>query len=164
MNRQHATKGLKVIGILFLAHALLSATHEGEFWPFSIFPMFSQAGNPWARAMVLDVSELEDSNMWSEREYPLPSDEAVVSLRALGIDQIDYSNFVVRTTEWTESRQRSLHSMFGSEALRDNQWMIVIVRGALSGDNKVESSIEPILLLTEDEIRLKNSEQPIQLF
>ena len=95
MNRHQATKGLKIIGILFLVHALLVATHEGEFWPFSIYPMFSQAGNPWARAMVLDVSELEDSEMWEDQAYPLASDESVVSLRTLGIDQIDYSNFVV---------------------------------------------------------------------
>lgn len=27
--------------------AVLVGTHEGEFWTFSIDPMFSQAGNPW---------------------------------------------------------------------------------------------------------------------
>lgn len=164
MNQQQATKGLKIIGILFLVHALLVATHEGEFWPFSIFPMFSQAGNPWARAMVLDVSELDDSEMWEEQAYPLPSDEDVVSLRSLGIDQIDYSNFVVRTTDWTDSRQLALHSMFGAESLKNKKWMIVIVRGALTDSDAVESTVEPVILLTEDEIWLKNSEQPVKPF
>ena len=149
---------------MLLVYAFLVATHEGEFWPFSIYPMFSQAGNPWARAMILDVSELKDSEIWNEQEYPLPSDEDVVSLRSLGIDQIDYSNFVVRTTDWTDSRQLALYSMFGAEPLRNKKWMVVIVRGALTKNNTVESTIEPIILLTEDEIWLKNSEQPIRPF
>lgn len=161
MNPHQATKALKVLGVLFLVHAILVSTHEGEFWPFSIYPMFSQAGNPWARAMVLDVSDLEDSELWLEHEYPLSSDERVVSLRTLGIDQIDYSNFVVRTTDWTESRQRALHSMFGAETLKGKRWMVSIVRGELAGDDKVISRVEPLILLTKDEIRLKQSELPV---
>lgn len=164
MNRLQATKGLKIIGILFLVHALLVATHKGEFWPFSIYPMFSQAGNPWVRAMVLDVSELDDSEMWEEQAYPLASDESVVSLRTLGIDQIDYSNFVVRTTDWTDSRQLALHSMFGAELLKNKKWMVVTVRGALTDNDTVKSTVEPLILLTEEEIWFKNSEQPVRPF
>src|SRR5690625_1138715 len=85
MNAQQASKALKILGVLFLVHAILVSTHEGEFWPFSIYPMFSQAGNPWARAMVLDVTDLEESELWVEHVYPLRSDEMVVSLRALGV-------------------------------------------------------------------------------
>jgi hypothetical protein len=51
---------MKVIGIILLIYAVLVASHEGEFWPFSIYPMFSQAGNPWTRAMVIDVTDLPD--------------------------------------------------------------------------------------------------------
>lgn len=162
MNQHQAAKGLKIIGMMFLVHALLVATHEGEFWPFSIFPMFSQAGNPWERALVLDVSESEDSEIWEVRPYPPSPNERVVPLSALGIDQIDYSNFVVRTTEWTDSRQRALYAMFGSEALENKKWLIVIARGALTDDHTIESTMEPVILLTEDEIRLQNAEQPLK--
>lgn len=164
MNRHQATKGLKVIGILFMVHTLLVATHKGEFWPFSIYPMFSQAGNPWARAMVLDVSELDEAEMWEKQAYPLASDEPVVSLRTLGVDQIGYSNFVARTTDWTISRQRALYSMFGAESLKNKKWMVVLVRGSLTVNDAVESTVEPLILLTEEEIWLKNSEQPVRPF
>src|SRR5690625_7490964 len=66
MNPQQASKALKILGVLFLVHAILVSTHEGEFWPFSIYTMFSQAGNPWERAMVLDVTDLEVSVLWDE--------------------------------------------------------------------------------------------------
>ncbi len=161
MNAQQASKALKILGVLFLVHAILVSTHEGEFWPFSIYPMFSQAGNPWARAMVLDVTDLEESELWVEHVYPLRSDERVVSLRALGVDQIDYSNFVVRTTDWTESRQRALHSMIGAENLKDKKWLVTIVKGELAGEDKVIGKVVPLILLTEDEIRLKQSQLPV---
>lgn len=33
-----------------VVYGLLVAIHLGEFWPFSIYPMFSQTGNPWTGA------------------------------------------------------------------------------------------------------------------
>ena len=64
MNPSLSRKGMKIIGITLLIYALLVAPHEGEFWPLSIYPMFSQAGNPWSRAMVLDVTDQPDSEVW----------------------------------------------------------------------------------------------------
>lgn len=39
----------------FLVSGCLLATNLGEFWPFSIYPMFSKAGGAWTRAVVLEV-------------------------------------------------------------------------------------------------------------
>src|SRR5262245_41465505 len=50
----HRRAALALAGVS-LAHALLAATHGGEFWPFSIYPMFSQAGRSWARALVVEA-------------------------------------------------------------------------------------------------------------
>jgi hypothetical protein len=45
-------------------YGVLVATHKGEFWPFSIFPMFSQAGGEWSRAVVREVPREEAPTDW----------------------------------------------------------------------------------------------------
>ena len=64
-------------------HCLLPS-HEGEFWPFSIYPMFSQAGNPWTRAMVLDVTTTPDAELWEKQSLANgKSDVYLCSITAL---------------------------------------------------------------------------------
>ena len=43
-----------LLGAFWISGALL-ATNLGEFWPFSIYPMFSKAGGEWTRAVVLEI-------------------------------------------------------------------------------------------------------------
>ncbi|GAB5408705.1 MAG: hypothetical protein BalsKO_10700 [Balneolaceae bacterium] len=35
-----------------------------KYWPFSLYPMFSQAGNPWTRAIVTDISSSDEQDIW----------------------------------------------------------------------------------------------------
>lgn len=46
------------IGVV-VANFLLIATHGGDFYPFSRFPMFSRAGRPWTVALVRSVTPEE---------------------------------------------------------------------------------------------------------
>ena len=43
---QHAKKAGCLLVSLFMLQTLLVSTHLGEFWPFSIYPMFSRGGHP----------------------------------------------------------------------------------------------------------------------
>lgn len=142
---------MKIIGITFLIFALTVATHEGEFWPFSIYPMFSQAGNPWTRAMVLDVSDLEDENFWNLHSLNERSSESV-SLRNLGVDQIDFSNFVSKTDHWSENRKNALLTMIAGDKPGKSKWMVVKVHGELVDDDSVSVNIQPFLLLADGEV------------
>ncbi|MEX0647980.1 MAG: hypothetical protein WEA56_02055 [Balneolaceae bacterium] len=144
-------KGMKMIGIIFLVYALLVAPHEGEFWPFSIYPMFSQAGNPWTRAMVIDVTDLPDEELWQTRslsELQTPS----VPVKQYGVDQIDFSNFVSKTQNWTEPRKEALKTMFGRENIRGRRWMTARVHGKIVGRDSVVVEIVPFLMLTADSV------------
>ncbi len=149
MNRIFAKRGIKIIGITLLIYALLVAPHEGEFWPFSIYPMFSQAGNPWARAMVLDVTEQNESEYWQKRSLTERRAD-VISVKKYGVDQIDFSNFVIKTDNWTHSRRQALVSMFGKPNIGGRQWMVSRVKGELVGEDSVTIQIEPFILLTAD--------------
>lgn len=149
MNRSESGRAMKLIGIVLIVFAALVATHEGEFWPFSIYPMFSQAGNPWTRAMVLDVTDIPDDEIWQQRPLsekrgdPLP-------VRSVGVDQIDYSNFISKTDNWTQSRREALLEMFGRENIGNSRWMAVKVRGEPVGDDSVAVTVKPWLLMTRD--------------
>jgi hypothetical protein len=145
-------KAKKITLYTMLVYVLLVATHLGEFWPFSIFPMFSKAGNPWTRAMATDVTAVDDSTrtlIWTIDEVEsLPG--PVFSMRTIGVDQIDYANFVSKTRDWTPQRIQALRDKLGSAAISDKSIMIYKVRGGMTPDNDVKVIATPFLLLTPD--------------
>lgn len=143
---------MKVIGITLLVYAVLVAPHEGEFWPFSVYPMFSQAGNPWTRAMILDVTDLPDEELWLTHTLEELYSDAV-AVGKFGVDQIDFSNFVSKTNDWTEDRMLALLTMFGEDSIRDRRWMASRVHGHLVGDDSVVVEVEPFLLMTADSVQ-----------
>jgi hypothetical protein len=149
MDSSFSKRGIKIIGATLLVYALLVAPHEGEFWPLSIYPMFSQAGNPWTRAMVLDVSSKSDADLW-ETQLLQNRDSDVVAVGDYGVDQIDFSNFIVKTREWTDSRRQALKDMFGPSSISEGRWMVSKVRGELIGRDSVSIEITPFILLTAD--------------
>jgi hypothetical protein len=146
--KKTSSKPLKILGYMLLVNVLLVSTHLGEFWPFSIYPMFSQAGNPWTRAMITEISD-EDSLTWETT-----SREALngtpVSVKSLGVDQIDYSNFVSKTQNWTTSRLEALRYMIGEEHIQDRNFVIFKVNGRLSESDSVVIEYTPQFLFAAD--------------
>jgi hypothetical protein len=129
-------------------YMLLVATHLGEFWPFSIFPMFSQAGNPWTRALVRRVpNEQPDKQLWNAVTLDqLPGKP--LRLAAEGVNQNDVSNFVSKTPMWDEQRLRGLRKLL--ETSRGDETLLVYrVRGRLDQDT-VKTTAEPLILFTGD--------------
>lgn len=153
MDNSFSKKGIKIIGVIFVLYAVLVASHEGEFWPFSIYPMFSQAGNPWTRAMVLDVTDLPDDQIWETHSLYNRFAEPV-PLKEHGIDQIDFSNFISKTENWTPERREALRYMFGQNRLGPERWMASKVRGQLVQEDSVIVEIKPFLLVTADTVRM----------
>lgn len=137
----------KILLIVFIINAVLVAGHKGEFWPFSIYPMFSKAGKPWTRALVRDVTHLPDSMIWKTYNYPdLPGDPATTL--ALEIDNIDYSNFVCKTKNWTAERTAALRFMIGEQHIKDRKLLAVKVSGRLENSG-VTTTAQPYLLFDE---------------
>ena len=64
MNGKALAKKARTIGtVVLVVYAVTVATNLGEFWPFSIYPMFSQGGNNWSRSLVREFPE-DDSTSW----------------------------------------------------------------------------------------------------
>ncbi|MDZ7773417.1 MAG: hypothetical protein U5K31_11860 [Balneolaceae bacterium] len=139
----------KILGGAMLINILLISTHLGEFWPFSIFPMFSQAGNPWTRATVERVENPSEEELWQSRTLPELNGKAV-GLYRQGVDPIDYANFVGKTTEWNQKRINALRELLGARDLGDQRWMIHRVRGYLAEGDSVVVESTPLFLFTAD--------------
>jgi len=140
----------KTINLLFAilaVYAALVATHKGEFWPFSIYPMFSQAGNPWTRSFVRDVTNEERTiagNIQTEDQlYGEP-----FALNQIGVHQNDLSNFMSKNKNWTPQKKQAVRNYFG-DLLNDNSFLIYRVRGEL-GNHDVDISYTPFIYITPD--------------
>lgn len=130
-------------------NVLLVATHEGEFWPFSIFPMFSQAGNPWSRGVLERIENKNDTTIWNTK--PMSEIKTrVVSLDSIGVDAIDYANFVSKTENWNQKRIDALRDLLNIKEYPNAQWMATRVKGYLTEDDSVIVEAVPLFLFTQD--------------
>jgi len=148
------TKALRVIGALLLVYALLVATHRGEFWPFSIYPMFSQAGNPWTRSVVRTLPDGETPSWEATSLQNLPG--APFPLQERGVNQNDVANYVSKTEEWTPQRVRGLRSVFASTYDFSHPLLVIKARGELV-DDSVAVTATPLILYTADSTHLHPS-------
>lgn len=148
--KQHS-KALRILGVVFVLYAVLVATHRGEFWPFSIYPMFSQAGNPWTRALVRQVPD-EGSVSWEDQSIDaLPGTPFAVEER--GIAQSDLANYVGKTERWTTQRIRGLRSVLSGRYDFSSPLLVMRVRGRLV-DDSVAVVATPVLLYSRDSVRV----------
>ena len=130
---------------IFVVYTALVATHKGEFWPFSIYPMFSQAGNPWTRVVVRVVDPAQEG-LWDEVAYDdLPGEG--LALVPNGIPQNDLTLLITRTTTWNEVAVRTLRGVF-AHLPAEQSFLIVRVRGeAVEGEGIVRRG-KPFALVT----------------
>jgi hypothetical protein len=142
-------KSIQITLISFLIYGLLVATHEGEYWPFSIYPMFSKAGNPWTRALVRDVTDSDSLSLWETTDINNLNGDPVAMIK-IGVDQIDYSNFVSKTKNWDSKRIEALRTMLGNQFFENQDWMIYKVNGRITSDDNVIVDAIPYLLFKSD--------------
>lgn len=113
--------------------------------------MFSQAGRPWTRAIVRDISGIDDPrtlNRTPIRIDSLPGES--VPLDRYGIKQNDLANFVSKTAEWTPGRLSSLRGMFSVPDLESRRLLVMKVRGALETSGSVSVHLTPFIMITPD--------------
>lgn len=137
----------RILLIFFLVHAVLVATHLGEFWPSSIYPMFSQGGNPWSRALVREVSAAPDDSLWAPSTFDtLPGEP--FALGQVGVNQNDVANFISKSDTWNERRVGAMRRMF-DDALDERGLLLMRADGVIEGDT-LTVTFTPFLLLDAD--------------
>lgn len=150
-----AEKAIRILGSVLVVYVLLVATHRGEFWPFSIYPMFSQAGNPWTRSLVRELPRDTDPDTLDWSAVALQdAPGSVYPLEPRGINQNDVANYVSKTDEWTGKRIRGLRSLFAKNRELSTSLLVMKVRGELT-DGEVDITATPVLLFNPDATHLR---------
>ncbi len=147
MNGKALAKKARTIGtVVLVVYAVTVATNLGEFWPFSIYPMFSQGGNNWSRSLVREFPEDETTSWEVVGLADVPG--APFSVKKMGVDPIDLANFVSKTTIWDSVRVAALRNMFFGSETPLYQIVIYRVRGELTEDHEVLVEATPYVLLS----------------
>lgn len=147
----------RVTLVTLIFYGVLVGTNLGEFWPFSIYPMFSQGGNPWSRSAVRDVTDADPISWESYTFDELPG--SPYPLLAHGVDPIDLSNFLSKSTRWDDARIEGLRKMFAARALNDTRLLVMRVNGRITEEDSVIVEFVPYALLASDATTM-NEELP----
>ena len=143
-------KALQIVGIVFVLYALLVASHEGEFWPLSIYPMFSQAGTPWTRSLVRELpADVDPKDFdWKTRSLDsLPGTEYPLVPR--NINQNDVANYLSKARTWTDERINGLRGIFTKNRTLTSPLLLLRARGELVRDS-VHVSVTPVMIFAPD--------------
>lgn len=147
-----AALGRRTLGLLStlsLCYVVLIATHGGEFWPFSVYPMFASAGKPWQRALVRVVRPDEGTSPGGYALNALPG--SALPLREHGVPQNDLSSLVQRAERWSDDELSTLGAMFGELPCRA-PLLVLRVRGSLEAGELRERAL-PVARVTCDDGR-----------
>ncbi len=150
-----AYRSMRILGVLFLVMGVLVASHKGEFWPFSIYPMFSRAGKPWSRAIVRDYTLVPDGRLWETAPLDEISGEPF-ALRDHGIEGPDIANFVVKNRNWSREGQEGFRKIFLDYLGDGRRFMLFRVNGRAQGDDVIVEAV-PVMLMYADSTRLNPS-------
>lgn len=124
----------------------LVASHRGEFWPFSSFPMFAKAGRVWTRATVRDVGDDVHGVRWSDVEQrELPG--RPFPLGAASVDQNDLSALISSGGDRLDGARRSVLERWFRDVRGDRHLVIYAVRGSLDDDGRVQVRYRPVARL-----------------
>lgn len=146
-------RGVKWLFALLGVGLVLVATHQGEFYPYSIYPMFSQAGRPWNRCLVRVVDDVDPSVRWQTRTLETVHGTPL-ALSPLGIPQNDLTKLVKLTKEWDDERLDTLRGMF-SGPLESHDLLVYRIFGDVNADGDTETRAEPLVYMsgTTSEVR-----------
>ena len=150
MSRTSLTnKARTTLWSVLFVYALTVAVNLGEFWPFSIYPMFSQAGNPWSRSIVREVSP---GDFISWEVTPLADvPHLPYGVRSGGVDPIDLANFVSKTEVWDQDRVAALSLMLLAQPPKEPlRLMVYRVSARLTEEDSVAIAATPYVLVGTD--------------
>jgi hypothetical protein len=136
------------VGFTLAVWALAVLPHRGEFWPFSIYPMFARAGRPWTNALVVEVDPhaRRDWGPWTLQNLP----GRVYPTQPVGVSAADVSQLVKLTASWTDEKIGLTRRLFHAALAEGRTLMIVRSDGRLTRDLEVAVDLAGVLLIGPD--------------
>jgi hypothetical protein len=153
--RRFKTLALSLLG----AYAVLVLVHDGEFWPFSRFPMFSRAGRAWERALVREIRAREATEPLAEVwEDELPGRR--FRLNRFRINQDDLSQVVQRMQGGFAPEHAALLEKYFDDSRRTRHLVLYSVRGNFRPDRSVRIRYRPLAVIGPDGAHAVTAAEP----
>jgi hypothetical protein len=147
---EFGNRSIRLLGSILIAVAILLSTHLGEFWPFSIYPMFSQAGKEWERSLVRDVSDTPEQQIWKTVHSAGNLQGTAFAVNEVNINQNDVANYSQKASSWDDRKIRGMRHLFRSE-LNQRDLLLMKVTGSLKADkDSVILNYTPFMLMRSD--------------
>ena len=110
--------------------------------------MFSQAGNPWKRAIVQDVTHAEIDSLWKTTDKNgLPG--KTVALNKLNVNTNDIANYLSKTDIWTPKKQSGVRKLL-QKKLNQSNLLVYQARGSLNENDEPKVEFIPYFYLATD--------------
>lgn len=144
------------LGVGLLALYLVAAlVADGEFWPFSRFPMFSRP-RPWSRALVVELQEpVPDEALVECWESELPG--KVFPLNRKKLSQDDLSALVSTFEGPPDAQQTATLAQYFERARQSRRLVLYRVHGRLRRDKTVRERFVPLALIDAQGARALNA-------
>jgi len=150
ISSKFGKRAIKLLITIFISVAFLLSTHLGEFWPFSIYPMFSQAGKEWERSLVRDVSDVSEQKIWETVHSVGNLQGTSFAMNEVNINQNDVANFSQKAGRWNERKIRGMRHLFRTE-LNRRDLLLMKVTGSLTKEkDTVIIDYTPFMLMKSD--------------
>jgi len=143
-----------MIGFM-LIFALLVATHLGEFWPLSIYPMFSQAGKPWERALVrtFPANYSQSDAKWDTLYAIDHLAGKPFKMADYNLAQNDFANYLKKTKVWDAKKKATVRAMFGG-LKADSTLVLYKAGGRMAEDGEVDYHFVPMIIVQNESLTL----------
>lgn len=147
-------KAGRILLSVFIVYAVLVATNRGEFWPFSIYPMFSSAEQPWIQAVVRDVPADPAGKMpWIPVEMSqLPGDVVVLDERRVPAN--DVAALFQHSGRWTTPVADQLRALLGQAPSGGHAFVLFRVEEKRADEEKIRILCTPVAYLFPDSTRV----------
>lgn len=143
----HRKTGRVLAAVVFL-YAALVAGHLGEFWPFSIYPMFSQAGHEWSKSLVMEQEPGSGIPDWQIGTEEILSGSPF-ALDEVGLNQNDLAEILTKNAVWSPSLLRQVRAFFGDRVDRQ-AYLIYLAKGSLTEDRQLAIRYTPAVYFGPD--------------
>jgi hypothetical protein len=146
-------KAASLVVVVLVAYAGLTLTHGGEYWPFSVFPMFSKPRPSWSTPVIREIAKTAGDEIWQVTSLDhLPG--SGFSLDTYGVKIHELRSVFLSNEAWEPNEILSLRSLIGEANIRGRRLLVMDVRGQLDPDDRVSVACLPLAILSENDTRL----------
>ena len=148
-NRRTAAVLIAVLAV----YAGLVLTHRGEYWPFSVFPMFSTFRQTWSTPVVREIPGTAGADVWRATGLDLLPG-TVFSLDTYGVNLHELRSLFLSNEAWEPQEILSLRSLIGEANIRGRHLLVIDVRGKVDQDERVSVEGVPLAIFSENDTRM----------